>query len=310
MYLPRETSIRRAPRATWLSWRQVRLLGTGMLAVVLLGGCVIRVAYNQLDWLALWYMEDYFELDASQEQLARDMIGRTLGWHRETQLPQYASLTRSLLAGTRPPVDPEFLAARYADVVTLWDGFLGQLTPDLAVLLRSLSDEQVKALFSRLARDNAELAEDFSGDTAAERRAKQDKSIIRAFRRFTGRLTPAQEVLIRTRTARFHDLSAEWLARRATWQAEFRRLLEGRRNDPAFEQRLGELLLNPDQFDGPGYRELVEENRRASFVLVAVVLDSLSAGQRRHLDGRLTTFAEDFEALVRSGGDKRNDEAT
>jgi len=281
-----------------------------LLATLLLGGCVVRVVYNQLDWLALWYVEDYFDLDASQEQLARDMIGRTLSWHRETQLPQYAGLTRSLLAGSTPPVDPEFLAARYGDVVTLWDGFLMQVTPDLAVLLRSLSDEQVESLFDTLARDNEELAEDFSGVTAAERRAKQDKSIIRAFRRFTGRLTSAQEVMVRTRTARFHDLSADWLSRRAAWQAEFRRLLEVRRTDPAFEQRLGRLLLNPDQFDGPGYRELVEQNRRASFALVAVVLDSLSADQRRHLDGRLTTFAEDFEALVRSGGDKRNDEAT
>lgn len=285
----------RARRTAWF-----RLSITALLAAVMLSGCVVRVVYNQLDWLALWYVEDYFDLDPVQEARARQMIGRTISWHRETQLPRYASLLRSVMSGIDPPVEPAFLADRYAEVVELWDDLLRQVAPDFAGLLQSLTDEQVDELFANLADENQELAEDYSGVSREERRAKQDKAIIKAFRRFTGRLSPEQEVLVRTRTSRFHDLSADWLRRREAWQKEFRVLMVGRKSDPLFAGRITDLMLNPNQFDSPGYRKLVLENQQSSFGLVAAVLTSLSPKQSEHLRRNLTTYADDFDALVRT----------
>jgi hypothetical protein len=270
-----------------------------VLAGLLASGCVVRVVYNQLDWLALWYVEDYFELDPSQEKQAREMVNRTLRWHRQTQLPRYVDFTQTLLGAVGAPVQPAFIAERYAVAVGLYDDLIRQAVPDLAVLLQSMSDAQVEELFASLAERNEELAEDFSGFDAAERRAKQDKAIIKAFRRFTGRLSPAQEVLVRTRTSRFHDLSDDWLRRREAWQGEFRALLEARATEPAFEARLGALLLQPDQLDSPDYRQRAGDNRQAAFGLVAAVLDSLDDRQQDHLRGHLKTYADDFAALLR-----------
>jgi hypothetical protein len=276
-----------------------RLVVTGIVAAVMLSGCVVRVVYNQLDWLALLYVEDYFDLDRTQEEQARQMIGRTISWHRETQLPRYATLMRTILGGITPPVEPAFLADRYAEVVELWDDLLRRIAPDFAALLQSLSDEQVSDLFANLADENRELEKDYSGMSREERRAKQDKAVIKAFKRFTGRLSPEQEELVRTRTARFHDLSADWLKRRAAWQMEFRMLMAGRTADPLFKERITDLLLDPNQFDSPGYRKLVLENQQSSFGLVAAVLNTLSPKQSGHLRNHLTTYAEDFDALVR-----------
>jgi hypothetical protein len=276
-----------------------RLVVTGIVAAVMLSGCVVRVVYNQLDWLALLYVEDYFDLDRTQEEQARQMIGRTISWHRETQLPRYATLMRTILGGITPPVEPAFLADRYAEVVELWDDLLRRIAPDFAALLQSLSDEQVSDLFANLADENRELEKDYSGMSREERRAKQDKAVIKAFKRFTGRLSPEQEELVRTRTARFHDLSADWLRRRAAWQMEFRVLMAGRTADPLFAERITDLLLDPNQFDSPGYRKLVLENQQSSFGLVAAVLNTLSPKQSGHLRKNLTTYAEDFDALIR-----------
>jgi hypothetical protein len=279
----------------------VRLAVTGVVAALLLSGCVVRVVYNQLDWLALWYVEDYFDLDRAQEEQARAMIGRTIRWHRETQLPRYATLMRTVLDGISPPVEAAFLADRYAEVVALWDDLLRHVAPDFARLLQSLSDEQVDELFENLADENRELEEDYSGISREERRAKQDKAVIKAFKRFTGRLSPEQEVLVRQRTARFHDLSADWIRRREAWQTEFRTLMTVRKTDPLFTERITNLLLDPNQFDSPGYRKLVLENQQASFGLVAAVLSSLTPKQAGHLREQLETYARDFDALVRDG---------
>lgn len=278
-----------------------RLCLAGLVATALLGGCVIRVAYEQLDWLALWYVEDYFDLQPEQERIARDIVARTLAWHRQEHLPRYAGLTRTVIGAVGSPVQPPFVADRYAEAVLLWDELIARVLPDAAILLRSLSDEQVDELFANLAKENRDLAEDFSGSTTAERRTKQDKIILKAFRRFTGRLSGAQETMVRARTARFHDLSDDWLRRRETWQREFRRLLDARATDPTFEVRLGELLLAPERLDSEDYRRKVADNRQAAFDLVAAVLNSLDPAQLQHLRDRLSTWADDFDTLVRAG---------
>ncbi|MEO7386934.1 MAG: DUF6279 family lipoprotein [Gammaproteobacteria bacterium] len=287
--------------ARWVS--RLRVLVTGLLVVVLLGGCVVRVVYNQLDWLALWYIEDYFDLDSAQEQQARQMIAKTLSWHRATQLPRYADLSRRILEGIGPPVDPRFLSDRYAEAVKLWDDLLVQVAPDSARLMQSLNDDQVEDLFANLDEENEDLAKDYSDVSPEKRRAKQDKAIIAAFRRFTGRLTYEQEALVRSRTAGFHDLSTDWLERRAVWQREFRALLAGRKSDPRFAERISGLVLEPNRFDSARYRNLVLENQQASFELVAAVLGSLSPKQAGHLREHVTNYAEDFEALVRGNPD-------
>ena len=284
-------------RSRILTW--LRLALTGVLAAILLGGCVIRIVYNQLDWLVLWYVEDYFALDDAQEIQTKALIARTLAWHRATELPKYSTLTRKLIAGIGAPADPQILAERYAEVVKLWDDLLQRVCPEFAALLQTLSDAQVEELFANLADENDELAEDYSGGTAEERRKKQDMAIIRAIRRFTGRLNDNQEAIIRRSGAHLHDLSADWLRRRAAWQQQLRILMVGRRSDPQFAERLTNLVLNPNQFDPPGYRQLVVENQQRSFALVGEVLGTLSAGQSEHLRKNLTTYARDFDALVR-----------
>ena len=122
---------------------------------------------------------------------------------------------------------------------------------------------------------------------------------MKAFRRFTGKLSPEQEILVRTRTSRLHDLSADWLKRREAWQQEFRAVMAGRKSDPLFAGRIADLMLNPNQFDSAGYRRLVLENQQSSFGLVAAVLTSLSQKQADHLRNHLETYANDFDALVR-----------
>lgn len=285
-------------------WRLLRLTVIGVAVALMLGGCVVRVVYNQLDWLALWYVEDYFKLDSAQEAQAEQLISRTLTWHRQTQLPRYASLARTVLADLQLPATPGVLAERYAEVEALWDVLLRRVVPDVASLLRSLSDAQAEELFANLADENRELAEDYSGIGRDERRAKQDKAIIRAFRRFTGRLSPGQEVLVHTHAARFHDLSADWLARRESWQEEFHLLMVGRTSDPLFADRVIDLMLNPDQFDSPDYRQRVFENQQSAFRLVAAILDSLSPQQLERLRDNLTTYASDFDALGSKPGQK------
>ncbi|MDQ1302304.1 MAG: hypothetical protein QG595_287 [Pseudomonadota bacterium] len=269
-----------------------------LLASLLLTGCVVRIAYGQLEWLTRWSVESYLDLSNSQEHLVREIIGRNLAWHRATELPQYAAYLRELRAGVAAPVSAEFIAQQYATTLVIWDRTLQQIAPDIARLLMTLDDEQVSEFFDEIEERNAELAEEYSGQAPEIRRKKQDRSIIRAFRWFVGPLSPAQEVVVKAHTAGMHDLTEQWLQRRKAWQSAFRELLEARSGNAAFERQLTELLLDPNQFDSAEYRRLVAANREIAFAMSADVLSSLSPKQRKHLDERLSGLARDFDELA------------
>lgn len=274
-----------------------------LLAALFLSGCVLRVAYNQLEWLSVWYVEDYFDLTEPQEKLVAGIIRRDLTWHRETQLPQYAAVLEQLRSQAGQPVSPEFVSARYQEVVRLWDTLLRQLSPGVAELLQTLDNEQVREFFEELADKNADLAEDYSGTTLEERRQKQSREIVRAFRRFIGPVNRAQQEMIAERTAAMSDLTGQWLSRREAWQSALRTLLDSRQ-DPAFAAGVADLFLDPNQFDGPGYREAVQANQRIAFEMVAVVMSSLTPRQAAHLKDKLDTYLGDLRTLIREGEKK------
>ena len=277
-------------------WKRIAVV---LLATLVLSGCVTRMAYGQLDWLTRWYVNSYFDLNDSQDRLAREIIGRNLAWHRATQLPQYATHVRELRAGLGAPVTAESIAQQYATTLVIWDESLRRMSPDMALLLQSLSDVQVSEFFDQLAERNAELIEEYSGSAPEARRQKQDRSIVRAFRWFTGSLSRDQVAVVKSYTAGMHDLTEQWLGRRVVWQSALRELLVSR-SAPDFEARLAQLLLDPNQFDSMEYRQLVAANRQIAFAMVTEILSSLSPKQRKHLDDRLARLATDFEELARA----------
>ena len=293
--------IRIQPRARLVAGSQGsrwRLPVLALLASVLLTGCVVRIAYGQLEWPTRWSVESYLDLNDGQERLVREIIGRNLAWHRATELPQYAAYLRELRAGLSGPVSAEFMARQYATTLVISDRTLQQISPDIARLLLTLNDEQVSEFIDEIEERNTELAEEYSGYAPEVRRKKQDRSIIRVFRWFTGTLSPDQEAVVKSHTAGMHDLTEQWLQRRRAWQSAFFILLEGRSGNVAFERQLTDLLLDPNQFDSAEYRRLVAANREIAFAMSADVLSSLSPKQRKHLDDRLSGLATDFDALA------------
>ena len=214
--------IRIQPRARLVAGSQGsrwRLPVLALLASVLLTGCVVRIAYGQLEWLTRWSVESYLDLNDGQERLVREIIGRNLAWHRATELPQYAAYLRELRAGLSGPVSAEFMARQYATTLVISDRTLQQISPDIARLLLTLNDEQVSEFIDEIEERNTELAEEYSGYAPEVRRKIQDRSIIRVFRWFTGTLSPDQEAVVKSHTAGMHDLTEQWLQRRRAWQS-------------------------------------------------------------------------------------------
>lgn len=282
-------------RPGWLRGWAVALCLAGLL-----GGCIsTKFIYNQLDWLIVWYLDDFFTLNDEQEAELRRMVTRNLDWVRRAQLPAYAALLRAVEADAGAGrLDADTLELRYQAMLGLWDEFLRHVTPDAVAFLRGLDDQQVGDFIANVDEHNEELWEDFAGESPAERRERREKTAIRGLQRFTGRLSGEQKDLVRRYTDRMYDNSGEWLEGRRDWQQRFHDLVRERPPAAAFTARLQDLLLNPNAADSPAYRRQTEANRRLGFEMVAAVIGQLSERQARRFSQRMLGYAEDFERLA------------
>lgn len=163
----------------------------------MLGGCGVRFAYSQLDWLVPWYLRDYVTFNAGQREVLDQRLTLRLDWHCRAHLPGYVGLLRDarrLLARER--IEAQDLAP-FLDQGEAWlDELRVELINDAKVLLAGLSDDQVAELAAAFERRDKEAREEFLGGSTEVRRKAQIARMEKRLRNWFGRLTDEQRALV------------------------------------------------------------------------------------------------------------------
>lgn len=276
-----------------------RILLAGLFAAFVLGGCSVRMAYSQLDWLVPWYLRDYVMLDAGQRNLLDRQLSARLDWHCRTHLAEYAATLReaqTTLAADR--IGSSDLLPYLARGEGWWREILAALEDDARVLLPALSDEQVDELQQAFERRQREARKEFlGGDDAAQREARIAR-MEKRLQRWFGRLTTEQRVLIGVWSDALEPTTEAWLDERARWQADVLDALRVRADGAAFAPRVAAFMAPAQDEPTPGYRARQAHNRDRSLVLLAEVFNTATPAQRQRLQRELEGLAAQFERLA------------
>ncbi|CAM5318264.1 hypothetical protein TMEC54S_01292 [Thauera mechernichensis] len=276
-----------------------RILLAGLFAAFVLGGCSVRMAYSQLDWLVPWYLRDYVMLDAGQRNLLDRQLSARLDWHCRTHLAEYAATLReaqTTLAADR--IGSSDLLPYLARGEGWWREILAALEDDARVLLPALSDEQVDELQQAFERRQRKARKEFlGGDDAAQREARIAR-MEKRLQRWFGRLTTEQRVLIGVWSDALEPTTEAWLDERARWQADVLDALRVRADGAAFAPRVAAFMAPVQDEPTPGYRARQAHNRDRSLVLLAEVFNTATPAQRQRLQRELEGLAAQFERLA------------
>lgn len=270
-----------------------------LCAALAVGGCSLRFAYSQLDWLVPWYVRDYVTLDAGQRSALDTRLAARLDWHCRAHVPEYAATVReaqALLA--RETVEGAELAPFLARGEAWWNEVLAQLEPDARVLLAGLANAQVDELRQAFERGEREARAEFLGGTEAAQHAGRIKRMESRLQRWFGRMTPAQRERIAAWSAELSPTTAAWLAQRTRWQSALLDALQVRADDAAFAARIAPLFASQQGHWPPAYRDGVARNRALTLALLADVFNLAPPAQRQHLDRELDALAVQFESLA------------
>lgn len=272
-----------------------------LLLGILLSGCGVRTAYNNLDWLAVRWVNQQVSLDADQEALLRAWLDAELNWHCATQLASYQSLIEQmrldLLSGR---LDGRRLAD-YGQAIAVFGRTLTERSlPMLTELAASLGDgqvQQVLAAFDERTEKVRVRVEEKSIDDLAEDRLS---SMERSLRRLMGRPNADQRQRLSVWSHSVTATEPYHLTQRLYWQERLAIALE-RRHDQTFLAAEIAALMRPESAWSEAYRSAMENNRALTLAALEDVIELADTRHLNRMTARLTSLRDDFRRLSCEG---------
>ena len=275
------------------------LICTFSVLLVLASGCTgLRLGYQQADILLAWRANSYFDFDGDQRREFSTRLDRLLAWHRQEQLPEYASFLTTALEKAEPGVKAE-------DIDWLVDGFRSRYrvivnrgAPDAAEALSTLSSEQIAHLQKQFAKDNRKFADDHEVKAGTEKRKRvRLKKTINAIEEWTGSLGREQEEKIAALLDPIPLIEHLRLQDRMRRQREFVEILKLRQAKTEFAVRLQQWLLDWDMGRAHEYEKTAAEVYKQRLQFYVAVDRLLTREQRQHALARLQKYIDDCKSL-------------
>ena len=288
------------------SFRAARLLmALGLIALV--AACSFsRFGYNQADTIAAWKVDEYFDLDGQQKQDFEKRFERFYAWHRNEQLPEYATFLRTARGKLQQGLTRD-------DVLWFVDGVRSRVRtaarragPDTAAFLATLSPAQIENLQRKWDKDNKKyLKENKVGGTPEERQEVEAKKVVKTFKEWLTPLNSEQEQRVLQMVRDLPPISEFRYAERLRRQKEFLAILQHRTEDrEKFTARVTDWLANWERGRTADEQKRLDAwwQKRAE---IFVALDkSITREQRTASLERIQNYIDDCVHLARRDGSR------
>ncbi|PMG29269.1 hypothetical protein BCU94_14320 [Shewanella sp. 10N.286.52.C2] len=269
-----------------------------ILLVIFLAGCSTKFSYFFLDWAIEWRVDEYVELDKSQQAQFDKLLDKFLLWHQQQELARYSEQLQQLSDNiNKHTLTIEIWEQQVTAAKAHWFRVFEFLLPDLLPIITSLSDQQVKSIITQLKLDNDELDAKYAGKNQLELVADANKRTINRVDDWLGSTTAEQEVLIKAFNQQRLATLDMWLEYRLEWLRQFETALSQRDDTALLEQRMRLLMTQPDELKSAIYQQNADRNTRLFGQLMIEINHSLSSKQRRHLNKKIVTLIEDLQDL-------------
>ena len=277
--------------------------------LILLSACGPRLYYPSLDWLIPWYVDDYISLEPGQSSRLRTQLARQLDWHCRTQLPEYAEFLRDFrreVDDSGRPVTVERLDTYKIRLTRYWNALIVQISPDIADIMFSSTDEQIGELFENLERKNRDIESEYVAPPPQKIIHNRQKRMQKRLNYWLGGLTESQLQAVNDWNLQLEPIAADRVAYRRKIQAAGRHMLESRTNPDELETALRGLLTNAEEYRTENYQRKIEVNTQRTLEMLVYLSETLTPNQRNHLSKRLESLAADLDQLSCDPASKKN----
>lgn len=262
-----------------------------LLTIAFLHGCTSKMAYNNADWLAHWYIDDYLELSSDQDRNLKIELGSVLEWHRETQLLHYRQQLVALLNDLdHLPMSEQVWLKHYNQITDHWQRLRGELSTRASILAPQLDHSQVNYLFTKLAEKNKARFDDFNEKTLEEYREDRLERLLGTLENFLGTVNSQQERYANIFVEQARITEQEWFDSNVKLQAAMNKTFVSSTKTELTTELL-KTMNNPDQFKSDTLLDAYPHNRKLLLSMLQHITMSLDEDQ-------VTYFKSEINDLI------------
>ncbi len=272
------------------------MLALVSLAVVV-AGCGVRLAYNNIDWLIMRWVDRQVTLEPEQDRAFRQMLDQRMEWHCASELPDYVEFLRAVESDIRQnDISVERLMVHGEELRVLGERLMEGLQPAVIDLLASLNDDQVAEILEGIDERNEELREQAFETSEEQLRQDRVESMNRVLRRIFGQVTDRQNQRLIQWAAELEPTEELALSQRLAWRDRFARALD-HRDDPEVFAELMSPLLEPTNDWSDEYQAIMEFNRERTLEAMVDIHHMANNRQLGRVRSRLNSLARSFNRL-------------
>lgn len=272
-----------------------------LLCVLLLSGCSTTFAYNNASWLVHWYLDDFVELNAEQEEQFDKVFEQWMTWHRNEELPLYQAHLQDVVKDIQAKNISQTVIEQHRERARQhWVRARTYVANDIVDLAVTLDDKQIAGFFKALEDENIEDEE-----RIADRREKSEEKQVKDWvkrnkkniRNWIGKLSNGQEQIIGSYYDDFASTGDYWIEYKREYQQQLRETFDMPERDELFKNNLYKLIVDPEKYRSAAFQTLMDENATVSANYMIEVFEASSDKQVKRLLSKIEDLQDDISYL-------------
>ena len=271
--------------------------------IFLLSSCSsIQLAYNQVDFLLKWWIDDYVDLTSEQSQMYDQSIPLIVKKHRQEELPKALQQLRQLRAKVEQPLQIDDGVNIVKDVKSFSRTSINLLQDDAVNLALSLQAKQFTYMENAFAKSNKKFQNDFLKGNSEDLLEKRVEKIIERTESFSGNLSKLQKTQIKEIAREYLlDMEVVYQTRLYKQQLILKTLKKIAQDQPPPTQAkliINQLFNEIELGSTPEQKEFEKKRDLHSGIVLAKITELFDDQQRKKTQAKIRSWEQDLQKLI------------
>ncbi len=269
----------------------------------LLSSCSsVQLAYNQVDFLLKWWLDDYIDLTTEQSLMYDQSIHLLVKKHRQEELPKALQQLKQLKSKLDQPLKTDDGVQLVKEIKSLSRASINLLQDDAVALALTLQPKQFTLLESTFAKLNKKFQADYLKGSTEERLDKRVEKIIERTESFSGNLSKSQKIQVKEIAREYLlDMEVVYQTRLYKQQLIMKTLkkIAQEQAPPAQVKVIINQLFNDLELGVTADQKDFEKKRDLhSGIVLAKITELFDEQQRKKTQVKLKNWEQDLQTLI------------
>ncbi|MGF1908761.1 DUF6279 family lipoprotein [Vibrio kasasachensis] len=263
-----------------------------VITSMMLMACGTKFIYDNLDWIAIEYIEDFVELNDQQQNLISESIERASVWHRTSELPAYLSQLDELLLLTPATLSLQQFEQQELKFREHSLRLLDHFFPAIVDVVEQMSDEQVEQLMNEVRVRHIKFKKKYINASDLELQSLYQQRIEESLTQWIGPLTAQQQLLVESWVQDLRITTPFWFEYQTQVRVELGKMFASRTQREPLELSLRNILYDPQQYYSQPLKMRTKHNSEISRRYIVEIVNLMTVNQTEKLREELSEWRD------------------